>query len=385
MPAEAALTRLVLRWRPGVDAAGAAAGPVAFFSLEFSGALGSRAQRENRFAEVMRDPPSARDSEFAFQHIVAGLEPDTTYVFRLRAFNGVGPGPYAWRRLATPPARPSTPVPVRVGARSAVLRWGVPEALARRAAAVRRTFDEATAVDVTATKLGALPPHTAHRATWLHVLGTTRHRATREWLRRARVPRTAAAHICAGGLSHGGSARPSLLDVLEASDRDVVDWAWVRDHLAAGEDAGRGETRGSAATGEATQLARCALEAAAAGGRPATAEARRVQRLARRLRGPIGSGVDVPQEGAPCGIENHRRRRQRHTSSSDVFLRRAMSGRRSCALASARPPSTVTMRRVATTHIRRPEAAPVRVWTRSWYSRRVCRASVRIAALFGVE
>ena len=69
VPVDALLTRLVLRWRPTSQGIGRS-GPVAFFSLEFSGALGSRAQRENRFTEIARDPPSARDDAFAFQHVV---------------------------------------------------------------------------------------------------------------------------------------------------------------------------------------------------------------------------------------------------------------------------------------------------------------------------
>lgn len=287
-PSDALLSRLVLRWRPGmnngdeeettahhrafsrpgrirVSGIAQVVGPVSFFSLEFSGALGSRTQRENAFSEIARDPPTARDDSFSFQHVVSGLTPDTTYVFRLRAFNGVGPGPYVWRRFSTPPARPIAPVPVRVGARAVVLRWIVPDIVARRAVELRRSFDEVAASSV----------HVS-RVEWLRVVAA-RYAPLLSFLRRVTTTRAAAKHLDgSGGAGHGGPVRPSLLDILESSDHDIIDWAWLRDCLSTATTCRDGE--------ETTQFFADALTCAGghvtAGAAADAAAARHVQRLA---------------------------------------------------------------------------------------------------------
>ena len=239
-------------------------GPVSFFSLEFSGALGSRAQRENAFSEIARDPPTARDDSFSFQHVVSGLTPDTTYVFRLRAFNGVGPGPYVWRRFSTPPARPIAPVPVRVGARAVVLRWTVPDMVARRAVELRRSFDEVSAGSLHASRVEWLRVVAAHYAPLLSFLqGVT-------------TTRGAATHLSgSGSAGHSGPARQSLLDILESSDHDIIDWAWLCDCL------GTATCRdGEETTQFLADALTCAGGHATAGAAADAAVARHVQRLA---------------------------------------------------------------------------------------------------------
>jgi len=291
---ETLLTRLVLRWRP---ASADTNGTIAFFSLEFSGSLGSRAQRDNRFAEIARDPPTACDDAFAFQHVVSGLTPDTTYLFRLRAFNSHGPGPYVWRHLTTPPARPRIPLPVRVGARTVMLRWAVPDTLATRAIDLRRAFEECAKNDASC---GAIVQRfrkltTGHggteekkvivqRAEWLRVLNE-RYQSTVDFLRRTRASSATITYL-SGGVEKGRS-NICLLDLFETADVNVIDWAWILDRLAAATDSDGDRTsnrvrRDTIETGEASRLIRNALasDGFSRAGCVKTAEARRVQRLA---------------------------------------------------------------------------------------------------------
>ena len=307
VPVDALLTRLVLRWRPTSQGIGKS-GPVAFFSLEFSGALGSRAQRENRFTEIARDPPSARDDAFAFQHVVSGLEPNTTYVFRLRAFNSFGPGPYTWQQLTTPPMRPMQPMPIKVGPRGVLLRWKIPEALEQRAAELKRSFyqaaeDDTAAIEI-ASKLRAIYAASpedvtdgfhrgltaadavvARRVVWLELIDE-QYRPLLDFLRRAKTSAAAASHL-SYGVGHGATAKLSLLDVFETSSCEIIEWSWIRERLAStaeidGDAAGLAD-RGLVSTGEAARMVGDALakrDARARGSDSANATVQRVQQLA---------------------------------------------------------------------------------------------------------
>lgn len=95
---------------------------VAFFSVEMSGPRGSKEQRENIFTEICRDPDCARDS-FRYMTWVRGLQPGTSYSFRVRAFNGFGPGPYNWEMFTTRPRRPPRPLVLARTPTSVTLRW----------------------------------------------------------------------------------------------------------------------------------------------------------------------------------------------------------------------------------------------------------------------
>lgn len=57
------------------------------------------------------------------QFWIQGLTPNTRYGFRVRAFNGFGPGVYAHGCFATRPAQPATPVLVRAAPTEVVLQW----------------------------------------------------------------------------------------------------------------------------------------------------------------------------------------------------------------------------------------------------------------------
>ena len=37
------------------------------------------------------------DSDFTFAHLLRDLQPGTSYAFRIRAFNGYGPGEYTYK------------------------------------------------------------------------------------------------------------------------------------------------------------------------------------------------------------------------------------------------------------------------------------------------
>jgi len=274
----ALLTRLVVRWRPGAEA------QVAFFSLEFSGALGSKAQRENTFREVARDPPSAKAEAFAFQHVVAGLEPQTTYVFRVRGFNAFGPGPYQWAQLTTPPAPPMRPVPVAVGSRSVSLRWTVPDSLEHVAFELKASFLEACEAEARnasrrsmeflkgdAVGLDGQMPEAelcVLRKKWLEHL-EARHPKSYDFLHRAN-----AANFNNADAAHLEPGRVSLLDEIQASDVATLSWKWLRSRLAATSHVSGSD---SVLKGEASRMIQSALDLAEA--RPFSTEAAATHRF----------------------------------------------------------------------------------------------------------
>ena len=114
---------------------------VAFFTLEISGALGSRAQQNNEFREIFRDPPDAT-YEADFGYWVEDLEPNTTYTFRLRAFNGFGAGPYVRGEFTTLPCPPARPVMISISTNSLTLRWKFGEKNAANFSSLRRLIEK---------------------------------------------------------------------------------------------------------------------------------------------------------------------------------------------------------------------------------------------------
>ncbi|CAM9655225.1 unnamed protein product, partial [Discosporangium mesarthrocarpum] len=127
---------LLLRWRPQPGCA------VAFFSLEMSAPGDGKAFRQGAYREVFRDPPNA-DGEPQYQLWVEGLKPNTPYRFRLRGFNGFGPGPYAHTTVATRPAAPHPPVCAWVAPTEALLRWVFKTKHATKLRELRQAFDAA--------------------------------------------------------------------------------------------------------------------------------------------------------------------------------------------------------------------------------------------------
>ena len=69
-----------------------------------------------------------------------GLQPGTSYAFRVRAFNGYGPGEFTYKVLTTRPAKPARPQATAVTADAVTLRWLFPPLFLRRAEELRQLF-----------------------------------------------------------------------------------------------------------------------------------------------------------------------------------------------------------------------------------------------------
>ena len=90
----------------------------------------------------------------AVQFWVRALAPNTRYGFRVRAFNGFGPGVYAHQCFATRPARPAVPVAVRIAPTEVLLQWLFSS---RNAAKVSKISNSAT---VAPSRAAWLDPNT---------------------------------------------------------------------------------------------------------------------------------------------------------------------------------------------------------------------------------
>ncbi|CAN0578950.1 unnamed protein product, partial [Ectocarpus sp. 12 AP-2014] len=88
-----------------------------------SGPEGGKAFCQGAHREICRDPPDADGDPQYQQFWVRGLRPNTRYGFRVRAFNGFGPGPYAHGCFATRPCRPAAPVAVKLAPTEVTLQW----------------------------------------------------------------------------------------------------------------------------------------------------------------------------------------------------------------------------------------------------------------------
>ena len=90
-------TEIMIHWGPQKNDS------VSFFSLEFAGATSTSASNNARtlkYKEIFRDPEDANpDSDFRYSQCVEGLQPGTSYGFRIRGFNGFGPGEYTYKIL----------------------------------------------------------------------------------------------------------------------------------------------------------------------------------------------------------------------------------------------------------------------------------------------
>lgn len=97
---------------------------VSFYSLEFAGVSKFSQGSDVVYREIYRDPADAHpDSKFSFGYVKTGLQPGTSYLFRLRAFNGYGPGEFVYKVFTTKTTAPPAPRAIKVSADAVVLRW----------------------------------------------------------------------------------------------------------------------------------------------------------------------------------------------------------------------------------------------------------------------
>ncbi len=129
---------LILNWAPQKGDL------VSFYSVECSGP--SSGTRNDRFIEIKRDPSDARpESKIEFNHIFASwndapLVAGTTYNFRIRGFNGFGPGDYTYKSFTTLPAAPPTPRVTKLSSDSVTIRWTFSESFFKRIEDLRKIF-----------------------------------------------------------------------------------------------------------------------------------------------------------------------------------------------------------------------------------------------------
>jgi Ca2+-binding EF-hand superfamily protein len=116
----ASSTELTMCWEPEYNDL------VSFFCMESSGPTGQA--KEGKFEEIYRDPPNAGpDSQFSLNYTMRNLKPGTSYQFRIRGFNGFGPGEYTYRIFTTRTDAPPPPRVMKLSSDSVTLRWSFSE------------------------------------------------------------------------------------------------------------------------------------------------------------------------------------------------------------------------------------------------------------------
>ncbi len=96
---------------------------------------------EGKYREIYRDPPDADpDNTFSFTFTRKDLQPGIEYRFRIRAFNGYGPGTYSYKTFTTVTLAPLQPKVTKVCSESATLRWLFSKQFFRRFEELKRLF-----------------------------------------------------------------------------------------------------------------------------------------------------------------------------------------------------------------------------------------------------
>jgi len=130
---QASSTELTLHWEPQADDL------VSFFCVESSGPTGQA--KEGKYTEVFRDPPNADpSSKFSLTYTLRNLQPGTSYQFRIRGFNGFGPGDYKYRIFTTRTDAPPPPRILKLSSDSVTLRWSFSETFFARMDELARMF-----------------------------------------------------------------------------------------------------------------------------------------------------------------------------------------------------------------------------------------------------
>jgi Ca2+-binding EF-hand superfamily protein len=113
-------TEMVIFWAPqnGSEL-------VSFYSLEYAGPFTINTKLgDAKYVEVFRDPPEAdENSTFNLQYLMSNLTPGTSYLFRIRAFNGFGPSDYTYKTFTTLTNVPLQPRALKIAPESVILRW----------------------------------------------------------------------------------------------------------------------------------------------------------------------------------------------------------------------------------------------------------------------
>lgn len=115
---------------------------VSFYSLEFAGPITIHTKLgDAKYTEIFRDPQEAdEDATFAFQYLMTNLTPGTSYLFRIRAFNGFGPSEYTYKTFTTLTNAPLQPRALKVAPESVVLRWTFSASFFQRIEELKRLF-----------------------------------------------------------------------------------------------------------------------------------------------------------------------------------------------------------------------------------------------------
>jgi Ca2+-binding EF-hand superfamily protein len=128
-------TELQLNWSPGSKE-----DLVSFFLLEFAGPTGGLLRSES-YQECCRDPSSAApNATFDCSFRQSGLAPGVTYAFRMRAYNGYGPGQFVYKTFTTLTAPPPKPRVMKITYDSVTLRWLFSKKFAERMADLKKLF-----------------------------------------------------------------------------------------------------------------------------------------------------------------------------------------------------------------------------------------------------
>ena len=128
---------MLLRWRPS-----RLSDKIAFFSLECAGPAGCIGA-ELKYKEVYRDPPSQQEGpKCRYQFKLGGLDPATSYLFRVRAVNGCGASDYVYVTATTRLVMAIYPRVVKLSQNSVTLRWLFTPQSHRRLAQLRKLYFE---------------------------------------------------------------------------------------------------------------------------------------------------------------------------------------------------------------------------------------------------
>ena len=97
-----------------------------------------------KYTEIFRDPEDAdMGNNFSFSYTMAELQPGTTYRFRIRAFNGFGPGEYTYKNFTTMTSAPLQPRIIKIAPESVTLRWTFSEGFFKRMEELKKIFNMA--------------------------------------------------------------------------------------------------------------------------------------------------------------------------------------------------------------------------------------------------